>query len=129
MFLLDTNVCLDFLLARNERVVHRLEEEFERCAISTISVAELRVGSRTSHDPVRDEHTLDLFLDALAVEAFDERAAERYGELVRGLPMKRTSFDRLIGAHALALDAVLITSNARDFSDIPGLRIENWATE
>ena len=34
--------------------------------------------------------------------------------------------DRLIAAHALALDLTLVTNNERDFADVPGLRIENW---
>ena len=30
------------------------------------------------------------------------------------------------GFHALARGLVLVTNNARDYADIPGLRIENW---
>lgn len=32
----------------------------------------------------------------------------------------------MIAAHALALDAILVTDNVRHFERIPGLRIENW---
>jgi tRNA(fMet)-specific endonuclease VapC len=34
--------------------------------------------------------------------------------------------DLLIAAHALALDAVLVTANEDEFSRVPGLKIENW---
>jgi tRNA(fMet)-specific endonuclease VapC len=34
--------------------------------------------------------------------------------------------DMLIAAHALALDAILVTDNVREFKRIKGLRIENW---
>jgi tRNA(fMet)-specific endonuclease VapC len=34
--------------------------------------------------------------------------------------------DMLIAAHALALDAVVVTANTREFSRIDGLRVENW---
>jgi len=35
-------------------------------------------------------------------------------------------FDEMIAAHALALDAILVTDNVRHFERISGLRIENW---
>lgn len=53
---------------------------------------------------------------------FDRAAARRYV----ALPFRRGSFDRLIAAHALALNLTLITNNERDFADIPDLRVENW---
>ena len=39
---------------------------------------------------------------------------------------RRKDFDRLIGAHALATGCTLVTANAPDFSDIPGLSLDNW---
>jgi len=35
--------------------------------------------------------------------------------------------DLWIAAHALALDAVLVTSNVREFEPVSGLKVENWA--
>jgi predicted nucleic acid-binding protein len=35
-------------------------------------------------------------------------------------------FDEMIAAHALALDAVLVTDNLRHFRMVDGLVIENW---
>jgi tRNA(fMet)-specific endonuclease VapC len=32
----------------------------------------------------------------------------------------------LIAAHALAADLTLVTANIREFSRIPGLKVENW---
>jgi tRNA(fMet)-specific endonuclease VapC len=34
--------------------------------------------------------------------------------------------DMLIAAHALALDAILVTDNVREFKRVKGLKIENW---
>ncbi|WP_232245958.1 hypothetical protein [Delftia acidovorans] len=52
-----------------------------------------------------------------------------YGQLraylrAQGSPIG--DFDEMIAAHALALDAILVTDNVRHFERIPGLRIENW---
>ena len=127
MYLLDTNACLDFLLFRSRQLVARLGEAFGHCSVSAITVAELRVGSRASADPVEDDRKLDLFLSALDVRSFDDNAALRYGKMMRDLAMKRTNFDRLIAAQALSLGLVLVTSNTRHFADVPGLKVENWA--
>jgi tRNA(fMet)-specific endonuclease VapC len=32
----------------------------------------------------------------------------------------------LIAAHALSLNATLVTNNTREFERVPGLRIEDW---
>ena len=36
------------------------------------------------------------------------------------------SNDMLIAAQALALDCTVITANDREFSRVPGLKVENW---
>jgi len=43
------------------------------------------------------------------------------------ISFKRNRFDRLIAAHALSLGLTLVTANEAGFSDVPGLKIENWA--
>ena len=62
------------------------------------------------------------FFSAIPVMPFDDVAARVYAMI----PFKRGSFDRLVAAHALSLDLILVTNNERDFADISGLRIENW---
>lgn len=126
MYLLDTNACIDFLDARNARVAQRIELEFGRLTVSTITVAELRVGSKTSTDPDGDAKKVDAFVAGVDLAAFDEAAATTYGNIVRGIGVKRKSFDRLIGIQALTLGLTLVTSNEKDFADLPGLTVENW---
>lgn len=126
MFLLDTNVCLDFLLKRSDRVIDSMRAHFGFLSVSAITVAELRVGARGSTNPVEDDRLIDLFLAGVSARAFDEAAATAYGDMVRRVGVRRGSFDRLIAAHALALNATLVTNNTRDFTGIPGLAVENW---
>lgn len=127
MYLLDTNACLDFLLGRSARVAARIGRAFGTLTVSAVTAAELAVGNRTSAQPEQDARALDIFLVGVAVAPFDAEAAVTYGSVVRATTMRRGSFDRLIAAHALALGLTLVTNNERDFADIAGLKVENWA--
>ncbi len=63
----------------------------------------------------------------MPVAPFDAGAARAYG-LVRlaSRERQRDALDKLIAAHALALDLILVTNNQRDFAAYPDLTIENW---
>jgi tRNA(fMet)-specific endonuclease VapC len=52
----------------------------------------------------------------------------RYGEVRMALRQGEniSQNDLWIAAHALALDAILVTNNERHFSRVPGLKVENW---
>ena len=126
MYLLDTNVCIDFLTAQSATLAARMNAAFGRLSISAVTFAELAVGSHRSDNPVEDARRVDAFAAGLDVLPFDQAAARTYGTAARALGVRRKSFDLLIGAHALSRDLTLITSNTADFADIPGLRIENW---
>lgn len=65
---------------------------------------------------------LERFLVLFPVVSFDAEAAAAYARV----PFRRGKLDRLIAAHALALDATLVTNNVRDFSDVPHLKLQNW---
>ena len=65
----------------------------------------------------------------IAVLPFDAAASPAYGNLFQHVRKRRNSFDRLIAAHAhaLAIGATLVTANGRDFTDVPGLVVEDWS--
>ena len=66
-------------------------------------------------------------IEDIPVMAFETSAALAYGP-IRSVSRlsKRDHLDKLIAAHAVSLDVVLLTNNERDFSKYPGLKIENW---
>ena len=64
----------------------------------------------------------DRLFDVVPILPFDELAAHAYAQV----PFKRGRFDRLIAAHALALNIPIVTSNVTDFADVPGLKVEDW---
>jgi len=126
MYLLDTNACIDFLAGRSEALARRMGENFGKLVVSSISIAELMVGTRTSEDPARDAGRIDNFVAAVEVADFDVACARRYGDVVSDIGVRRKSFDRLIGVQALERGLTLVTRNERDFADVPGLVVENW---
>ncbi len=120
-FLLDTNIIVAVMLATGAAVRRRLADTDEGDVVtSAVAYAEVLFGSvRNLPSPIA---YLQAFIEQVPVLPFDGRAAEAYA----GLPFRRASYDRLIAAHALALDLTLVTDNERHFADVPGLRVENW---
>jgi tRNA(fMet)-specific endonuclease VapC len=120
-YLLDTNVCLYLFDASSLPLRDRVSACDEgELVISAIVLAELMVGIER-HDPAALPRLGALLRIAPALP-FNDAAASAYGRL----PSKRARFDRLIAAHALASGLTLVTSNARDFADVPGLQVEDW---
>jgi len=67
------------------------------------------------------------FVATIAVFADGQAATERYGKMVEGKGFSCChALDRMIAAHAINLDATLVTNNSADFAEIDGLRLENW---
>jgi tRNA(fMet)-specific endonuclease VapC len=54
--------------------------------------------------------------------------AHVFGMLSQRFPDRRSSFDRMIAAHALSLGVTLVTNNTADFDlyQVAGLKLENW---
>lgn len=129
LHVLDTNICIYIINRRPPGVFDRFAGlQIGQVAISSITGAELTYGVEKSGSS-RNQQALDKFLAPLDVLPFDEAAMRRYGGLRSGLECQGLPvgpMDQLIAAHALALDAVLVTNNLREFERVPGLRLENW---
>jgi tRNA(fMet)-specific endonuclease VapC len=103
------------------KVVERAEDcQPGELVTSAVAYAEFARGVDWSRPHAAE--TASRFFEAVPVLPFDDRAARAYAEL----PFKRHRFDRLIAAHALALNLTLVTANPRDFRDVRELRVEDW---
>jgi tRNA(fMet)-specific endonuclease VapC len=128
--LLDTNVCVEILRRRSSRILARINDVgVERVAVSSITAGELYAGALKSAHVPENMAATQLLLSALSIISFDAEAARTYG-LVRSQLEKNGGkigeLDTMIAAHAIALDAVLVTSNTKEFSRVQYLAVEDW---
>jgi tRNA(fMet)-specific endonuclease VapC len=120
-YLLDSNILIAIALAANEAVGARARQCDEGDMVtSSIAYAEVVHGSVLGKPPPFDQ--LQLLIEEVLVLPFDEKAARFYASL----PFERGSYDRLIAAHALSRDLIIVTHNEKHFADVPGLKVENW---
>jgi tRNA(fMet)-specific endonuclease VapC len=127
MYLLDTNICIDFVDGRSDDAKRRVAAMFHSgLAISSITAGELLVGARESADPAEDARRIESFMKVMRCHDFDDAAARAYADIAKRIGVRRKSFDRLIAAHALSLGYILVTNNVKHFADVPGLKVENW---
>lgn len=128
-YLLDTNIISEVVKNPTGLAAERLKQiDPAELGTSVIVCSELRFGCRKV-GAKRLERDYEEFLESLRIEdwcvplddlyADIRSAAERTGKSVGAM-------DLLIAAHAIALDAILVTGNEREFSYVPGLKIENW---
>lgn len=129
IYLLDTNICIYILNKKPQEVLTRFEAMTEHSiGISSITAAELAFGARKSGSE-RNVQALKKFLLPLSLHAFDEEAIWHYAQVrsrLQQLGSPIGPLDTLIAGHALALDAVLVTNNRKEFDRVEGLRVENW---
>ena len=129
-YLLDTNVCVDYLTGRYPSVAARLRTLGPAMVcLSSVVVAELRYGADKSAQPRRNHRMLDALTAEISCRAFDSAAAASYGRVRtdlerRGRPIGPN--DMLIAAHAMSLGLVLVTNNVREFGRIDRLSLEDW---
>ena len=133
-YLLDTNT-LSFAMAGDSAVCESiLARSRTDVFLPQPVVAEVRYGlARLRKSKKRDRLTrrFQVFLGELSRADWTDDVSRTFGsikaELERaGAPLE--DMDVAIAAHALALDATLVSDNLVHMSRVPHLRLENWRT-
>jgi len=129
-YLLDTNICIYLMRERPPEVAERFAAlRVGDVVMSAVTCAELRHGVEgcTGVQKRSADRALARLTELVPVLPFDVRAAESYGRLaVMVPPRRRDALDRLIAAHALSVEATLVTNDTKGFRGYPGLKVENW---
>ena len=138
MILLDTDHLSVFTDERDQRhglLNARMEAAVEQVACTVVNVEEILRGWLAVIHRLREVHRqlpayarLGQLFNVLGdweIVPFEERAADQFARL-RRQRIRIGSMDLKIASIALVNDALLVTSNLRDYSLVPGLRCENW---
>lgn len=133
IYLLDTNVCVQYLNGRSEAIRERIQQtDADDIAVCSIVKAELFYGAQRSQHPERNLARQQQFLNLFLSLPFDDEAAMVYGRIRAHLAAQGTpigSNDVQIAAIALANDLILVTHNTGEFSRVSGLRLEDWEVD
>jgi len=127
--------------AREKKVAAAAKSIRERCqketaqgwriGLSAISLAELEFGLRACGRYETKRPVLQQVLLPFERFPFDPvDSVHHYGHIRATLESAGQTIgplDLLIAAHALALEATLVTHNTREFKRVPNLKIDDWS--
>ena len=128
-YMLDTNICIYVIKTHPPELQQKFDTLAEQLCISSITFGELHYGAEKSARPARNLTELRNFAARLDVLSFDDKAAAHYGQLRAELEHMGKPcglHDMQIGGHARSKGLIVVTNNPREFSRMPGVRVENW---
>ena len=130
--MLDTDVCVYLAEKRSPEFERRLAQcRRGEVVISAITLAELRYGAaviRDEEERKKRDAVIEVIRRIIPVIPFGEQAALAYAQVRLADPKRNIrAMDKLIAAHAIALNLILVTNNTKDFQKFrPALRVQNW---
>ena len=133
LYMLDTNTVSYIIKRASTQLDAKLRAlgPDDTVVMSSITEAEVLFGfAKTPQSPSRRQYFADI-LQRTAVLSWGSAEAAIYASLRARLQASGTPIsplDTLIAAHALAVNATLVTSD-KAFRLASGLRIANWATD
>lgn len=132
MYLIDTNVCIQFLNKRSEKLINKLlAKSPEEIILCSIVKAELFYGAFKSSNPLKNIKIQDEFCKRFDSLPFDDNSAKVYGEIRSALEKEGQIIgpnDLIIASIAKANNLTLVTHNYREFNRVAGLTVEDWQT-
>jgi tRNA(fMet)-specific endonuclease VapC len=129
----DTNAFSFHLRGRDPTLSARMARAVEdgELRLSLVVLFELRYGAEKAllKREKRPADRVAKLQRIVPVELLPEAAALHYGRLRSHLEKSGCligAMDMLLAAHALAMNAVVVTGNTREFKRVPNLKVENW---
>ena len=133
IYVLDTNA-VSALMKGNPAVVERLAVTAPaNVAIPQPVLAEIAFGiERLPRSKRRTslQARFELLTEELPRAEWTDAVSQMFGRIKATLERRGTrieDFDAAIAAHALALEATLVTANLDHMIRVPGLRVEDWS--
>lgn len=128
-YMLDTNIVSYTIKNRPQEVREAFKVHDGQMCISTVTLGELIYGAERSAQPEKNLDVVEGMAARLEVLSFTANDAAHFGQLraeliANGQPID--PYDMMIAGHARAQGLILVTNNLKEFSRVPGLRVENW---
>lgn len=130
--MLDTDTCIFLMRGASKKLEAMVQSvPLQQQVMSAVTFAELTYGAQASSTAKRKQNqiTLDSLALHLAVLDWPQTAAKNYAEIRADLKKRGAQLgaaDLMIAAHAIAIDAIVVTNNVKDFGRVKGLEVENW---
>lgn len=129
-YMLDTNVVSHIMQGRDADVLQRLVQvPVGQAVISSVTLAELEYGLHRKGQPICLRNALDQMLLRTDVLPWDEKVAVCYGQLCSTLEaqgINLSDFDMMIAAHAVTVDATLVSRDKAFKQLTERLKLELW---
>jgi len=138
LYILDTDH-ISLLLQGNQAVKSKVAQVYPNLAIAIITVQEIfngwvvKINDRAESSNLVNLYTklwiTQEYFKGITILNFDTSAYNCYESLLKEnkqLNKKRLQKDLRIAAIALSRNAVMVTRNQKDFSQVPGLALEDW---
>jgi tRNA(fMet)-specific endonuclease VapC len=132
LYLLDTNTVAYILDGRSRMARATMSEVLQHSvvAISAITEGELLYGLARKPEATRLRAGVEALLSSVQILPWDSSAAKAYGTLrarMAAAGRNLSNMDMLLAAHAIAVDAILVTRD-RALLQVEALRpVANWA--
>ncbi len=133
MHLLDTNIVSHVIRGDQPRVRDRLQRlPVGMVAISAVTEGELRYGLARRGYPKGLTQRVEALLLRVDILPWDTSVAQTYGRLraaceAAGTPL--AALDMMIAAHAVCVDATLVSRDRVFARVLGGLKVEAWLDE
>lgn len=129
-YMLDTNICIYIRKHHPKSVVEKFNTlQANDVSISSVVLSELALGVYNSEYVEKNMASLKKLISPILILPYDEAAAFHYGEIYATLKKAGNiigQLDIMIAAHAISINATLVTNNLKEFSRIKNLKCENW---
>ena len=128
-YLLDTNICAFYIRGRFE-LNTKIKEigGLEVCAISEITLAELRYGAELSEYKSENFAKINTLIEFVSVLPINRAIPLFAKEKARLKTINKIidNFDLLIGTTAVASNLIMVSENVKHFERIENIKLENW---
>lgn len=129
-FLLDTNICIEYLRGRNLPLRAKLQAMSPAdIFLCSVVLGELYAGAFKSQNPASNIALIENLTVDIASLPFNDDCGRAFGQLKADLERQGTSigsYDMQIAAIALVHGLTVVNHNVSEFTRVKGLIVIDW---